>query len=53
MTNINCSENCIYENGGKCTLNHVSITSNIMGYGSDCVYFSPRNTTVNTPPEKK
>lgn len=53
MTNINCSASCIYEKNGKCTLNHVSITANVMGHGTDCAYFSPRSTNANTPPEKK
>lgn len=50
MTNINCSANCIHEKNGKCILNHVSITSNVIGYGTDCAYFSPRNNSTPTPP---
>jgi hypothetical protein len=42
MTNINCSAECIHENNGKCTLNHVSITQNVMGFDTDCAYFTPR-----------
>lgn len=53
MTNINCSAECIHENNGKCTLNHVSITQNVMGFDTDCAYFTPRNTISKTPPEKK
>jgi hypothetical protein len=53
MTNINCSAECIHENNGKCTLNHVSITQNVMGFNTDCAYFTPRNTGPKTPPEKK
>lgn len=50
MTNINCSEKCIHENNGKCILNHVSITANILGYGSDCAYFMPRDEKLKPLP---
>lgn len=53
MTNINCSASCSHENNGKCTLNHVSITANVIGYGTDCAYFSPRMDNSITPPQKK
>lgn len=54
MTNINCSANCIHEKNGKCTLNHVSISANIMGYGTDCAYYNPRNGANSSPsPQKK
>lgn len=54
MTNINCSANCNHENNGKCTLNHISISSNFTGIGADCAYFEPRqnrndNQKNNTP----
>jgi hypothetical protein len=42
MTNINCSETCIHENNGKCSLTHVGITASLIGFGTDCAYFSPR-----------
>jgi len=41
-TNINCSANCRYQNNGKCTLNHVSISSSFTGAGADCAYFQPQ-----------
>ncbi|KPU45943.1 hypothetical protein OXPF_04110 [Oxobacter pfennigii] len=44
MTNINCSAKCSYENNGKCTLNHIGISSNIAGTGGDCAYFQPRQS---------
>ncbi|TDT58416.1 hydroxymyristoyl-ACP dehydratase [Fonticella tunisiensis] len=53
MTNINCSADCIHQYNGKCSLNHVVITANVIGYGSDCAYFSPRDKYENTPPKKK
>jgi hypothetical protein len=51
MTNINCSANCSHEKNGKCTLNHISVSANVMGYGTDCAYFSPRSENI-TPPEE-
>jgi hypothetical protein len=53
MTNINCSEICIHESNGKCTLTHVSLSASIIGFGTDCAYFSPRTTTSITSPKKK
>lgn len=53
MTNINCSANCVHEKNGKCTLNHVSITQSVMGHGTDCAYFSPREKSSDAPPEKE
>lgn len=53
MTNINCSAECIYESNGKCTQNHVSITASIIGYGTDCAYFTPRSENIVAPPQKK
>lgn len=44
MTNINCSANCSHENNGKCTLNHVSVSSSFTGAGADCAYFVPRRS---------
>lgn len=42
MTNINCSASCVHENNGKCTLNHVSISSSYTGIEADCAYFEPK-----------
>lgn len=53
MTNINCSANCIHEENGKCKLNHISITANVMGYGTDCAYYSPRTEGKTAPPNDK
>lgn len=51
MTNINCSANCSHEKNGKCTLTHIGISSNVMGYGTDCAYFSPRADNNSPPPD--
>jgi hypothetical protein len=56
MTNINCSVNCNHENNGKCTLNHISISSNLTGIGADCAYFEPRqrqgeSSSILHPPD--
>ncbi|KRQ86151.1 hypothetical protein ABG79_02103 [Caloramator mitchellensis] len=48
MTNINCSANCVYEQDGKCTLDHVSITQNVLHQGTECAYFTQRKN----PPSK-
>jgi hypothetical protein len=53
MTNINCAENCVHEENGKCRMNQVSLSAKVMGYGSDCAYFSPRGDKNYAPPEKK
>ncbi len=37
MTNINCSENCIYQIDGKCSFEDVS--SKILTPDSNCAYF--------------
>lgn len=42
MTNINCSANCNHESNGKCTLNHISVSSSFTDKGADCAYFEPR-----------
>jgi hypothetical protein len=46
MTNINCSADCVYENNGKCTLNHISISSSFTGLGADCAYFEPKEKNI-------
>lgn len=48
MTNINCSANCIYEVDGKCSLDHISITQNVLNQETQCAYYTPRKN----PPEK-
>jgi hypothetical protein len=44
MTNINCSACCSHESNGKCTLNHISLSSSFTGAGADCAYFEPRES---------
>lgn len=42
--NINCSENCIYENDGTCTLNRIIVsTGNI---SSGCPYFKEKEKQI-------
>ncbi|MBA1336661.1 MAG: hypothetical protein HPY66_3096 [Firmicutes bacterium] len=43
MTNINCSESCVYQENGKCQLTHVSIISGITGH--KCAYFQEKKPT--------
>lgn len=38
---INCSEKCIYENEGICTLNRIIISSGNISSG--CPYFKDKN----------
>lgn len=40
---INCSEKCIYENEGICTLNHIIISSGNISSG--CPYFKNKNSS--------
>lgn len=53
MTNINCSAKCNYEQNGKCTLNHVGITSDVMGYGTDCAYYTPKKEKKKVKPSSQ
>ncbi|SHF15430.1 hypothetical protein SAMN02746089_01387 [Caldanaerobius fijiensis DSM 17918] len=47
MTNINCTENCIYQVEGKCTLNHIG-PSNSINNPTNCAYFlEKKKTTTN------
>ena len=39
MTNINCSQNCIYQKDGKCSYNIITMSS--IYPNSDCAYFVP------------
>lgn len=48
MTNINCSEECFYMENGKCSLTFISLSSDFIGYESDCAYFSPENSLSNS-----
>jgi hypothetical protein len=49
MMNINCSEKCIYEENGKCTLNHVTPLSNLFSTQADCAYFNPKEINKKAP----
>lgn len=43
MMDINCSEKCIHEKDGKCTLNCITTITNLSSPKSGCMYFSPKN----------
>lgn len=53
MTNINCSESCVYEDNGKCSLTHVGPLSSLSIIGTDCAYFAPKNSNIKRAPLKK
>ncbi|HBC97371.1 MAG TPA: hydroxymyristoyl-ACP dehydratase [Clostridium sp.] len=44
MMNINCSEKCIHEKNGKCTLNHITSIEDIPSQKTNCMYFSPKES---------
>ena len=51
LTNINCSENCIYQKDGKCSfenINQQKITSH-----KDCAYFISNSSITNSVCSKK
>ncbi|WP_246517350.1 hydroxymyristoyl-ACP dehydratase [Clostridium aciditolerans] len=51
MMNINCSEKCIHERNGKCTLNHVTPISSFSTNGeADCAYFILKQPNKKTAP---
>ncbi|KAA8667248.1 hydroxymyristoyl-ACP dehydratase [Clostridium sp. MT-14] len=43
MMDINCSERCIHEKNGKCTLNHITAITDLSSPKTNCIYFSPKN----------
>ncbi len=46
LTNINCSENCIYQKDGKCSLENINgrkVTS-----WNDCAYFIDNNKSLSS-----
>ncbi|WP_246615388.1 hydroxymyristoyl-ACP dehydratase [Clostridium thailandense] len=49
MMNINCSERCIHEKNGKCTLNHVTPLSSFSSAEAACAYFIPKQSNKRTP----
>lgn len=49
MMDISCSENCIHEENGKCTFNHVTPLSSIFSLEADCAYFTPKQSIKKTP----
>ncbi|SKA79818.1 hypothetical protein SAMN05428976_1048 [Clostridium sp. USBA 49] len=39
MTNISCLENCTYCVNGKCSLNYISTSTNLLNLTNNCPYF--------------
>ncbi|AYD39589.1 hydroxymyristoyl-ACP dehydratase [Clostridium fermenticellae] len=52
MMNINCSEKCIHEKNGKCTLDHVMQLSNAFNSESKCAYFTAKPSNQTGFPKK-
>lgn len=48
MMYINCSEKCIYNNNGICTLDKISNTSYSLGNDNDCAYFTSKKNIEKT-----
>ncbi|MGN1269476.1 MAG: hypothetical protein ACI4UU_01215 [Clostridia bacterium] len=46
MTNINCSEKCIYQKDGKCSFENVCIQK--VNANNNCAYFVDIKTHCNT-----
>lgn len=53
MMNINCSEKCVYEENGKCTLTHVTPLSSLFTTQADCAYFLPKQLSEKKFPHKQ
>ncbi|MEY7999741.1 hydroxymyristoyl-ACP dehydratase [Clostridium sp. Mt-5] len=47
MMDINCSEKCIHERNGKCTLNRINSITNFSSLQTNCMYFSPKDQIKN------
>lgn len=45
LTNINCSEKCIYQKDGKCCFENIGTQSSISN--TDCIYFVPIKHSYN------
>ena len=41
LTNINCSENCIYQKDGKCSFENINQQK--ITYYTDCAYFTAKH----------
>ncbi|EDK35458.1 hypothetical protein [Clostridium kluyveri] len=47
MMDINCSENCVHEKNGKCTLNYVTPITSLSSLETNCIYFTPKKKSNN------
>ncbi|WP_123054509.1 hydroxymyristoyl-ACP dehydratase [Clostridium sp. JN-1] len=52
MMNINCSEKCIHEENGKCTLDRIMPLSNVFNNEAKCAYFTARKSSQSGFPKK-
>ena len=51
LTNINCSENCIYQKDGNCSFENIN-QKKMTAY-TDCAYFTPKiNSEIACLPSK-
>jgi len=48
MVNINCSEDCIYNTNGMCTLDNISNFSNYVNTDYECAYFISKKSKKRT-----
>ena len=48
MMDINCSESCIHEKNGKCTLDQINSITNLSSLETNCIYFTPKEHLKNT-----
>lgn len=46
MTNINCTENCIYQYDGKCNLNYIG-PINSSNNPTNCAYFVEKKKDIS------
>lgn len=51
MTNINCTENCIYQHDGKCNLNYPANIATTLN-PTKCVYYTERSKTAKNNDER-
>ncbi|QXE18727.1 hydroxymyristoyl-ACP dehydratase [Clostridium sp. 001] len=48
MMNINCSESCIHEKNGKCTLDQINAITSLSSLETNCIYFTPKGQLKST-----
>ncbi len=40
MTNINCTNDCVYQKDGKCALDSVNAAN--LTFHTECIYYTPK-----------